>query len=147
MARLEFDATVNVKTPPERAFDYFADYRHVADVLEGVRRWEPIGEKSKGVGARFDVEMRTLGFPLRSVLRLSRWRRPIEIAWVSESGPVRQEGGFRFTKANLGTRIELRIAYEPPGFGVGTAIARRLDPMLRARLQKALERIREQLES
>src|SRR5438309_874959 len=95
----------------------------------------------------------TLGGPnLRSsigprVTELSRWRRPVEIGWVSESGPVRQEGGFRFTQVAGGTRIELRIAYEPPGFVVGTAIARRLDPLIRGRLQKALERIREQLES
>ena len=147
MAQLEFDASVTVKAAPARAFDYFADYRHVADLLEEVRRWEPIGEKSRGVGARFNVEMQTLGFPLRSVLRLSRWRRPVEIGWVSESGPVRQEGGFRFTQVAGGTRIELRIAYEPPGFVLGTAIARRLDPLIRGRLQKALERIREHLEA
>jgi uncharacterized membrane protein len=147
VARLEFGAGVTVKTSPERAFDYFADFRHVAQVLEGVSRWEPIGEKSDGVGARYRVEMQTLGFPLRSVLRLARWRRPEEIGWVSESGLVKQEGGFRFTKVDVGTRIELRIAYEPPGFVVGTAIARRVDPMIRGRLQRALERIRDELES
>ena len=94
MARLEFSAGVTVKTTPELAFDYFADYRHVAQVLEGVSRWEPVGGQTRGTGARYGVEMTAFGIPLRNVLRLSRWSRPKEIAWVSESGLIKQDGGF-----------------------------------------------------
>jgi uncharacterized membrane protein len=147
VARLEFGAEVTVKTTPERAFDYFADYHHVAQVLEGVSRWEPVGARSRGAGARYRVEMRALGLPLRSVLRLDRWQRPDEIGWVSESGLVKQEGRFRFTRVDDGTRIELSIAYEPPASVIGTAVARRLDPMIRGRLQRALERIRDELQA
>jgi uncharacterized membrane protein len=147
VARLEFGAEVTVNTTPERAFDYFADYHHVAQVLEGVSRWEPVGARSRGAGARYRVEMRALGLPLRSVLRLDRWQRPDEIGWVSESGLVKQEGRFRFTRVDDGTRIELSIAYEPPASVIGTAVARRLDPMIRGRLQRALERIRDELQA
>ncbi len=147
MATLEFSADVTVKVSPERAFDYFADYRHVADVLDGVSRWEPIGRKTRGAGARYEVEMSTLGFPLESVLRLNRWRKPKEIGWVSERGLVKQEGGFTLTPVADGVRIELRIAYEPPGGVVGAAVARRVDSTVRRRLEKALERIRHVLES
>jgi uncharacterized membrane protein len=146
MARLEFSAEVTVKVPPESAFDYFADYRHVAAVLEGVSRWEPAGAKTGGVGARYKVEMQALGFPLKSVLRLNRWRRPYEIGWVSESGLIEQEGGFTFRKVKDGVHIELRIAYRPPASFVGGAIAGRLDWVVRRRLQKALERIRDLLQ-
>jgi uncharacterized membrane protein len=135
------------KVPPERAFDYFADYRHVAGVLEGVSRWEPIGTKTRGAGARYEVEMSTLGFPLESVLRLNRWRRPREIGWVSERGLIKQEGGFTFTAVPDGVRIELRIAYEPPGGVIGAAVARRADSVVRHRLEKALDRIRRVLEA
>ena len=148
MARLEFGAAVTARTTPERAFEYFADYHHVAQVLEGVTRWEPVGGRTRGVGARYRVEMRALGLPLRNVLRLDRWRPPEEIGWISESGLVKQEGRFRFTPVEAGElKIELRIAYEPPASVIGTAIARRLDPMVRARLQHALERIRDVLEA
>lgn len=132
---------------PERAFDYFADYRHVADVLEGVSRWEPIGVQTQGTGARYSVEMLALGFPLRSVLRLNRWRRPHEIGWVSESGLIKQEGGFTFTRVPKGVRIVLRIAYQPPASFLGAAIASRLDGFVRQRLRAALERIRATLEA
>lgn len=147
MSRLEFGAHVLVKVPAERVFDYFADYRHVAQVLQGVSKWEPAGARTEGVGARYRVEMVALGVPLRNTLRLNRWRRPEEIGWISESGPIQQEGGFTFTETVHGTRIELRIAYEPPGFALGAAIAGRLDFMVRRRLEQALQRIKKTLES
>jgi len=147
VARLEFSSAVNVKTTPERAFDYFADHRHVAEVLEGVNRWEPVGPKTKGLGARFNVEMLAFGVPLKNVLRLDRWRRGREIGWASESGLIKQQGGFTFTETRDGVRIELRIAYEPPASVIGAAVARRLDGVVRRRLEHALEEIKERLES
>ncbi len=138
---------MDVKTTPEHAFDYFADHRHVAQVLEGVNRWEPIGPKTKGIGARFNVEMLAFGLPLKNVLRLDRWRRGREIGWVSESGLIKQQGGFTFTERPDGVRIELRIAYEPPASVIGAAVARRLDGVVRRRLEQALRQIREVLES
>jgi uncharacterized membrane protein len=147
VAWVEFTASVIIKCTPERAFDYFADHRHVAQVLEGVSKWEPTGAKTRGVGARYSVEMTAMGFPLKSTLRLDRWRRPEEIGWISESGLIKQEGGFTFSEVRGGVRVELRIAYEPPGAMIGGAVARRMDWMVRRRLERALEKIRDTLES
>ena len=138
---------MTVKATPQRAFDYFADYHHVAEVLEGVSRWQPMGAKTTGVGARYSVEMTSFGVQLKNVLRLSRWERPLEIAWVSESGLVKQEGGFKFREVAGGVRIELRIAYQPPASVIGAAVARRMDGLVRQRLQDALDRIRDVLET
>jgi len=147
MARFEFKTEVTAKASAERAFDYFADHRHVAEVLDGVSRWEPVGTKTRGAGARYNVELTAFGLPLRSVLRLNRWRRPAEIGWVSESGLIKQDGGFTFKTVPAGVHIELRIAYEPPASFVGAALARPLDRMVRGRLKSAMERIRDRLEA
>ncbi len=147
MGLREFSASVTVKVSPEKAFDYFADYRHVPLILDGVTKWEPMGAKSRGMGALYNVEMNVMGFPLSNVLRLNRWRRPHEIGWVSESGLIKQEGGFTFTEVDQGVRIELRIAYEPPAAVVGMFVAQRVDGMVRRRLEKAVERVRKTLES
>ena len=147
MSKLELSEPVTVECTPERAFDYFADYRHVAEVLEGVSRWEPTGAQTQGIGARYSVEMLALGFPLRSILRLNRWRRPHEIGWISESGLIKQEGGFTFTKVAKGVRIVLQITYEPPASFLGAAVASTLDGFVRRRLKAAMERIRTTLES
>ena len=147
MPTLEFSTATVIDCPPERIFDYFADHRHVAEVVDGVSRWTPIGPKSQGVGARYNVEMVALGLPLKSVLRLNRWRRPHEIGWVSESGLIKQTGGFTFTKVGNGVRVELRIAYVPPAAFLGAAVAGRLEWVVRRRLTQALERIRDRLEA
>jgi uncharacterized membrane protein len=146
MAKREFSAAVTIKCSAERAFDYFADHRHVAAVLEGISEWKPIGPKAQGIGARYEVEMVALGFPLKSVLRIDRWRRPHEIGWVSESGLIKQEGGFTFAERKVGVHIVLRIAYTPPAAFLGAAVAGRLDWVVRRRLQTALDRIRKVLE-
>ncbi len=147
MPGLEFSASVVVHTSPERAFDYFADHRHVAKVLEGVTRWEPIGSRSTGMGARYNVELVAMGVPLRSVLRLDRWRRPHEIGWKSESGLIEQEGGFTFTEVPDGVRVELRIVYVPPASVAGALVARRLQGLVKQRLQRAMDRVRDTLEA
>ena len=147
MPRLEFAATVVVHTSPERAFDYFADHRHVAEVLEGVSRWEPIGSRTTGIGARYKVELVAMGLPLSSELRLNRWSRPHEIGWASESGAIANDGDFTFSKVPEGVRIDLRIGYVPPASVVGAAVARRLDHVVRERLQHALDRVRDTLEA
>jgi uncharacterized membrane protein len=147
MALREFSASVIVDCPPEKAFDYLANYKHVPLVLEGVTKWEPVGSKTTGVGALYRVEMNAMGLPLSNVLRLDRWRRPHEIGWVSQSGLIEQEGGFRFTKVDEGVSIELRIAYKPPAAAAGMFVAQVLDGTVRRRLEKALERVRETLES
>jgi uncharacterized membrane protein len=144
---LEFSVSVVVHTSPERAFDYFADHRHVAKVLEGVTRWEPIGSHSTGVGARYNVEVVAMGIRLHGVLRLNRWRRPHEIGWVSESGLIDQQGGFTFTEVPDGVRVELRIEYVPPASVVGELVAKRLDLLVKRRLQRAMRRVRDTLEA
>lgn len=147
VAFIDFEATVTMRCSPERAFDFFADHQNVAQVLDGVSKWEPLSDKTRGVGARFAVEMVAFGLPLTNVLRLNAWRRPREIGWISESGLIKQEGGFTFTKVGEGVRVKLRIAYEPPGSFIGAAVAARLDGVVRRRLEGALERIRATLEA
>jgi ribosome-associated toxin RatA of RatAB toxin-antitoxin module len=147
LPKLELAVPVVVQTSPERAFDWFTDYHHVAKVLEGVNRWEPIGEQTEGIGARYAVEMLALGIPLHSVLRLDRWRRPSEIGWISESGIIRQRGGFTFAPQARGVKIELRIEYEPPASVIGAAVARRIDGFVRRRLETAMQNIKATLES
>jgi len=140
-----FTARVTAAVPARRAFDFVADYRNVSRLLDGVTRWEPLG-RDHGVGARFDVEMRTFGIPLHNVLVIDRWDEPRELAWRSESGLIEQTGGWRFKPRRGGTEIELRIAYEPPGAALGNLIAGRADALVRRRLEMALERMQAELE-
>jgi uncharacterized membrane protein len=143
----EFEARIRIAAPVERVFDFVADYRNVPRVLDGISRWEPVTERSRGAGARFDVEMRTLGVPLENVLVLDRWEPPRAIGWHSEAGLIEQRGGWTFTAAGDGVEVVLRIAYQPRGAALGNLLASRADGLVRRRLEQALERTRRLLEA
>ena len=146
MAVRRFSARIVIARPPAEVFAWVADPRHVALVLEGVDRWVPLDDRATGVGARFDVSMRALGFPLENVLVLDRWDEPREIGWRSESGLVAQSGGWRFEPRADGTEVTLTIGYEPPGGPLGGLLAGRVDGLVRDRLRRALERMRDRME-
>jgi uncharacterized membrane protein len=146
MAERRFSARAQVDRPPEDAFEWVSDYRNAATVLEGVTRWKPVGFKTRGTGARFDVAMRALGFPLENVLVIDTWRKPHAISWHSETGLIRQAGGWSFRPRSGGTEVTLTIAYQPPAGQVGAALAGRLDSVVRKRLQRALEQMKQAVE-
>lgn len=146
MAIRSFSARTEIARPPADVFSWVAEPAHVALVLDGVDRWEPLDGRATGVGARFDVSMRALGLPLENVLVLDRWDEPRAIGWRSESGLVAQSGGWRFEPRGDGTEVTLTIGYEPPGGALGGLLAGRVDGLVRDRLRRALERMRDMLE-
>jgi len=146
MAVRRFSARTVIARPPPEVFAWVADPAHVAVVLEGVERWEPLDDRATGLGARFDVSMRALGFPLEGVLVLDRWDEPRAIGWRSESGLVAQSGGWRFEPRGDSTEVTLTIGYEPPGGALGGLLAARVDGAVRERLRRALERMRDRME-
>jgi ribosome-associated toxin RatA of RatAB toxin-antitoxin module len=136
-----FEARTFIAAEPEEAFDWIADYRNVPRVLEGVSRWEPLTRKKSGVGARFDVEMRTLGVPLTSQLELTEWDPPHRIAWSSRGGLIDQQGAWNIEPERGGTAVELTIDYTPPAAAIGNLLAGPVERLARGRLQKALDRM------
>jgi uncharacterized membrane protein len=147
VALRRFSARIVIARERLDVFAWVSDHRNVPSVLEGVDRWEPLGDPSVGVGARFDVSMRALGLPLENVLVIDRWEEPRAIGWRSESGLIAQSGGWRFAPRAGGTEVVLTIGYEPPGGAIGGLLAGSVDGVVRSRLQRALERMRGILET
>jgi uncharacterized membrane protein len=147
MANHRFSASIRIAAEPQTVFDWVADYRHVARVLEGVNHWEPLEEQTRGPGSRFSVSMNALGFPLENVLVLDVWEEPGAIGWRSESGLIEQSGRWDFRRFPEGTEITLTISYVPPLGVVGQLVAGEVDALVRARLERALAAIKQALES
>jgi uncharacterized membrane protein len=146
MADRTFSASVRIAREPEAVFDWVADYRHVARVLEGVERWDPLQHETRGRGARFSVSMSALGFPLENVLVLDTWDEPRAIGWRSESGLVQQSGRWEFRPRQEGTDVSLTISYIPPLGLVGQMVAGEVDSLVRGRLDQALASMKSELE-
>lgn len=136
----EFVARRLVGASPEAVFEFLADHRNATRVLDGVTRWEPLGARVQGVGARFDVEMRALAVPVAARLVLDVWDPPWAIGWSSESGPIPQRGDWTLRAAPGGTEVELKISYQPPGRAAGL-VAAALEGTVRRRLESALAAI------
>jgi uncharacterized membrane protein len=146
MAEHRFSAEITIARPPAAVFDWVADYRNVAEVLEGVDRWQPLQPETRGLGARFDVSMTALGVPLENVLVLDRWDEPSRIGWSSESGLLQQRGRWEFRPRGDGTSVSLTIGYVPPLGPVGQLVAGEVDSVVRGRLQHALDEMKRILE-
>jgi uncharacterized membrane protein len=146
MAARRFTARAVIARPLADVFAWVSDHRNVPTVLDGIDRWEPLGTRTRGIGARFDVSMRVLGFPLENVLVIDRWDEPRAIGWRSESGLIAQSGGWRFEPRPEGTEVRLTIGYEPPGGALGGLVAGRVDGLVRGRLEQALVRMRARLD-
>jgi hypothetical protein len=146
MAERCFSAHTVIERSPEEVFAWVSDHRNAARVLHGVSRWEPRGPQVSGRGARFDVEMRALGFPLSNVLVLDTWDEPRAIGWRSESGLVAQAGGWRFRPVTGRTEVTLTIRYRPPGGPLAGLVAGQVDGVVRRRLDGALARMKAILE-
>lgn len=142
----EFSASIRIRCSPEQAFAFVADYRNVPEVLEGVSRWDPLDARTRGAGTHWDVEMRTLGVPLHNRLLVDGWDEPRRLTWRSESGLIEQRGSWSFRKLRDGVEVTLRIAYEPPGAALGNLLAGSADRLVRRRLERALEAMRDRLE-
>jgi len=146
MAPHRFSARIEIARPPADVFSWVADPGHVPLVLEGVERWQPLGDRVDAVGARFDVRVRALGVAVDTVIVLDRWEPPRAIGWRSESAPVPHSGGWRFEPRDAGTEVALTIDYEAPGGLLGSLVADRVDGILRERLDRALRRMRDVIE-
>ena len=146
MAERRFSARVRVRRPPETTFEWISDYRNAARVLGGLTHWKPLGAETRGRGARFEVGMHALGFPLENVLVIDTWREPDAIGWHSEAGLIRQEGSWRFRQHDGGTEVTLTITYEPPAGHVVALLASRVDGLVQRRLEEALQRLKEEVE-
>ena len=147
MAERCFSAQTVIGRPPGEVFAWVADHRNVARVLDGVRRWEPLGDLSRGLGARFAVAMQVLGLHLENVLVLDTWDEPRAIGWRSESGFIGQSGGWRLEPDPGGTQVTLTIEYRPPGGALGGLVAGQVDAIVRGRLEAALDRMKDILEA
>jgi ribosome-associated toxin RatA of RatAB toxin-antitoxin module len=139
MPERRLEAQASIRLDRQSVFDWVADHRNVPRVLPGVARWDPVGPQTRGVGARFGVELRAVGLAMTMWLVLDRWDEPATIGWHSYAGLIRQRGVWKFAPEEGGTIVTLTVAYFPPGGRAGAVFAAGLERGVRSRLEQALQ--------
>jgi uncharacterized membrane protein len=140
-------SSIEIDAPLEEVWDYVADPDNYLDFIAGLTRWEVIGERRNGVGARYKLLIRVGAASAGGVIEIVEWEPPNDMALHSVTG-ADQRIRWRLRRGpGEGTTAELRWAYGVAGAGIGGMIAERVaSRQLRRDLRASMERLKENLE-
>ena len=144
MGNIRIEQTVNA--PLEVAFGYVDDYRNTPGYTEGLVSWEPVGDKTHGVGAAFTAVMALGGTKQSSTLEITSWRENELIGWSPLKG-FKQSGTWRFAANGAKTDVVFDVDYEFPGGIAGKVLAKAIEPFVRANITKTVHNLRDKLEA
>jgi len=124
---VDFHRTIEIRAPVEEVFSLCADWERLAALLPHVRSVRRIGEN------RYRWEFSaTANLPLAWEATITRYEPNRLLAWKTLPGAaIRHAGIVHFEPQPHGTtRIDVQIAYNPPGgaIGHGILVALGLDP-------------------
>jgi uncharacterized membrane protein len=112
--------------PIEDVWRLVTDPERVLSYMSGVTRWEVVGERATGLGARYRMLMRVGAAEVGGLLEVVEFDEPCDFAWTSVTG-LDHRGRWRLREAPGGrTRVELRLAYVVEGAGLSGWVAERV---------------------
>jgi uncharacterized membrane protein len=133
--------------PLEVAFAYLDDYRNATDWMFGLSRFEPVGEKSQGLGAEFEGTFSVKPVKVHSTIRVTQWRHQEIIGFESIKG-FRNWSTWRFfADGATRTRIVVTFSYELPGGLAGKAMGRVFEPIAALSVRHSDEALRREIEA
>jgi len=140
---VEVRKTIQIDAPPEQVFQTlsrFEDYPSFMHNVRGVRllaqgrsHWTAVGPA--GLAVDWDAEVSAL-----EPNRLIAWR-------TLRNSQVQHAGIMRFEPANGGTRLDIRMSYNPPGGALGHIVARLFASDPKTLLDAALVRVKTYIET
>jgi uncharacterized membrane protein len=112
--------------PIEDVWAIVTDPERVLGYMSGVTRWEVVGERATGLGARYRMLFRVGAAEVGGLVEVVEFDDPCDFAWTSVTG-LDHRGRWRLRQAPGGrTRIELRLAYVVEGAGLSGWVAERV---------------------
>jgi uncharacterized membrane protein len=142
-AEMRVQASTLISAPADKLFAIVSDPQRVLSFMSGVTRWEVVGERDTGLGARYRMLFRVGSAEVGGLIEVVEFDDPLELAWTSVTG-LDQRGRYRLRAAPGGrTRIELRLAYGVAGSGLSGWVAERFAaPTVRGHLRRTLQQLK-----
>src|SRR5438034_1236023 len=140
--------SVVISAPPKLIWDYITEPSNALHFLSGVTRWEPVGERRTGIGARYRVLFRVGSAEIGGLIEVVEWDEERDMAWSSVTG-IDQRGRWRLREVpdEDRTRVEFRFAYGVAGGGIAGMIAEWLSaPTMGSHLRRSLHQLKRQVE-
>jgi uncharacterized membrane protein len=144
---MRISASIQVSATADVVWSFIDDPSHYLHFMSGVTRWEVVGERASGEGARYRMLMRVGSAEIGGLIEVVEHEEPRELAWNSVTG-IDQRGRWRLRERELGrTDVELRLSYGVAGAGIGGWLAERIAaPTVRGHLRRSLQQLKRQVE-
>jgi uncharacterized membrane protein len=139
---VDIQKTLFVGASVEQVYDFWTDYENFPLFMSNVREVQDLGG-----GRSHWVVSGPGGVPIEWDSVLTEQVPGETIAWRSRPGSMLENAGaVRFSPEGGGTRVDLRLCYNPPAGGAGQAVAELLGADPRAKLNEDLGRLKALLE-
>src|SRR5256714_8106658 len=139
-------ADIEVAAPAASIWEFIADPSRALHFMSGITRWEVVGDRPSGLGARYRMLLRVGSAEVGGLIEIVEWTEPSDMAWTSLLG-LDQRGRWRLREREGGTRVELRLSYGVAGAGLFGWVAERVAaPTVRGHLRRSLHQLKRQVE-
>ena len=139
--------SIEVSAPNELVWEFVTDPSRYLHFMAGMTRFEVVGDRAEGVGARYRTLMRVGSAEVGGLVEVVEWDEPCDMAWNSVTG-VDQRGRWRLRpRPGERTRVEFRFQYGVAGSGILGWLAEKVAaPQVRGHLRRSLTQLKRQVE-
>jgi uncharacterized membrane protein len=148
-------AAIEVTATAEDIWAFVDDPSRYLHFMSGITRWEVVGDRPSGLGARYRMLMHVGSAEVGGLVEVVEHDPCRDMAWVSVVG-IDQRGRWRLRERRRGegsagatavTRVELRLSYGVAGSGVFGWLAEHVAaPTVRGHLRRSLQHLKRQVE-
>ena len=139
-------ASIVIDAPVTDVFGYVDDWANTTKYTHDLVGWEPVGDRTHGLGATFAARMKMGPATQSSTLEITRWEQDAVIGWEPRDG-FDQRGGYTFTDLGGRTEVRLELDIRLPGGIAGRVLGKTIEPAARHNVTKTLENLKQILES
>jgi uncharacterized membrane protein len=145
---MRVESKIEISAPPALVWQYVSDPSRYLHFMSGITRWEVVGSKRIGLGARYRMLLRVGSAEVGGLIEVVEFARHGDLAWTSITG-IDQRGRWRLRPVNEGrtTVTTLRLSYGVAGAGIWGWLADRVSaPTVRGHLRRSLQQLKRQVE-
>jgi uncharacterized membrane protein len=145
---MRVESSLEISAAPALVWEYVADPSRYLHFMSGITRWEVVGSKRSGLGARYRMLLRVGSAEVGGLIEIVEFMRDADLAWTSITG-VDQRGRWRLRSGNGGrsTVTTLRLSYGVAGAGISGWLAEHVAaPSVRGHLRRSLAQLKRQVE-
>jgi uncharacterized membrane protein len=138
--------TLYIEVPRATIWEVISDGKRYQDFMAEAERWDVVGDRSSGLGARWAIRLRVGSAPVGGLVEVTEFDEQSNLAFNAITG-VSMRGRWRLRERRPGlTEVEFRLSYQSPGGLLGLIADQVSGPLVRRILKRSLRNLRDLLE-